>query len=133
MSQAKIHHTRNRGGRDSRNETRSTGIRVPAWNLIQDKVAPVFPTFVAIRTDPKPGEFLRDFWCVQETGNWSRDIATGRAHARDALRFLREERASHVLNWIASEMIQKRRFGPIEVGFFHELGALVLRTGRAPR
>ena len=46
---------------------------------------------------------------------------------------MREERAPHVLNWIASEMIHKRHFGPIEVGFFHELGVLVLRTGRAPR
>ena len=93
----------------------------------------VFPVFVSTRQDPKPGEFVRDFWCVQETGNWSRDVATGRAHARDVLRFMQEERAPHVLNWITSEMIHKRHFGPIEVGFFHELGVLVLRAGRTPR
>ena len=90
----------------------------------------MLPAFVATRQDPRPGEFLRDFWCIQETGNWSRDVATGRAHARDALRFLREERAPHVLNWIASEMIRKCHFRPVEVGFFHELGLLVFRTGR---
>jgi hypothetical protein len=93
----------------------------------------MLPTFVAVRMDPRPGEFLRDFWSVKESGNWSRDIATGRAHAREALRFMHEERASHVLNWIASEMIQKRHFGPIEVGFFHELGTIMLRTGRGRR
>jgi hypothetical protein len=82
---------------------------------------------------PEPGEFLRDFWSVQESGNWSRDIATGRAHARDTLRFISEKRAPHALNWIASEMIQKRHFGPVEVGFFHELGTILLRTGRAVR
>jgi hypothetical protein len=46
---------------------------------------------------------------------------------------MREERMPHVLNWIVSEMIHKRHFGPIEVGFFHELGAIVLRTRRAAR
>ena len=55
---------------------------------------------------------------------------TGRIHARDAIRFMREERAAHALNWIVSDMIRKRRFGPVEVGFFHELGALVLRTDK---
>ena len=29
-----------------------------------------------------------------------------------------------------ADMIGKRRFGPLEVGFFHEIGALVLRTKR---
>ena len=93
----------------------------------------MFPAFVATRQDPRPGEFLRDFWSVQDTGNWSRDVATGCAHARDALRFMREERAPHVLNWIASEMIRKHHFGPVEVGFFHELGTLILGTRRVPR
>ncbi len=106
----------------------STNVRDRARHRDQRPVT--FPTFVTMRQDPKPGEFLRDFWSVQETGNWSRDVTTGRDHARDALRFMREERTPHVLNWIASDMIQKRRFGPIEVGFFAEFGALVLRTGR---
>jgi hypothetical protein len=58
---------------------------------------------------------------------------TGRIHARDAIRFMREERAAHALNWIVSDMIRKRRFGPVEVGFFHELGTTILRAGRGHR
>jgi len=88
----------------------------------------VLPAFVAARPDPKPGEFLRDFWCADESGDWSRDVVRGRIHARDAMRFMRAERAPHVLNWIVSDMLRKHRFGPVEVGFFHELGALVVRT-----
>ncbi len=60
-------------------------------------------------------------------------LAIGCTRARDALRLMFKPRAPHVLNWIASEMIQKRHFGPIEVAFFHELGAVVLRTGRVVR
>ena len=90
----------------------------------------VLPAFVDRRQDPRPGEFLSDYWAVNETGDWERDVEIGNAHARDAVRFIRAERAPHVLNWIASEMVHKRRFGPIEVGFFHEIGALIVRTRR---
>ena len=90
----------------------------------------VLPAFVARRQGPKLGESLQDYWAENETGDWERDVKTGSAHARDAIRFIREERVSHLLNWIAAEMIGKRRYGPLEVGFFHEIGALVLRTRR---
>ena len=90
----------------------------------------VLPAFVARRSDPKLGESLRDYWAVSETGDWERDVETGCLHARDAMRYLREERAPHILTWIASEMIHKGRFGPVEVGFFHEIGALIVRTRR---
>ena len=90
----------------------------------------VLPTFVARRTDPRPGESLRDYWAVSETGDWERDVETGCAYTREAMRFLREERAPHMLTWIASDMIGKRHVGPIEVGFFHEIGALIVRTKR---
>src|ERR671929_1282453 len=125
MSQAKSHHTRIGRGRHSTKERSSTDVcpREP-----MDDCPLVLPAFVAARRDPKPGEFHRDFWCVDESGDWSRDVVTGRIHARDAIRFMREERAPHVLNWIVSDMMRKCRFGPVEVGFFHELGALVLRT-----
>ena len=90
----------------------------------------VLPAFIARRADPRAGESLRDYWAVSETGGWERDVETGCAHAREAMRFLRQERAPHLLTWIASDMIHKRHFGPVEVGFFHELGALIVRTRR---
>jgi len=46
---------------------------------------------------------------------------------------MREEGVPHVLNWIALDMVRKSYFGPIEVGFFHELGTYVLRTGKGRR
>ena len=110
-----------------------SGTRFNARSCHESCPAPLaLPSFVALRQDPRPGEFLRDYWSVSETGNWSRDVALGRAHAREAVRFMREERAPHVLNWIASEIIRKRHFGPVEVGFFQELGALVLRAKQLP-
>ena len=90
----------------------------------------VLPAFVAARRNPRPGEALRDFWCADESGDWARDVVTGRIHAQDAMRFMREERTPHPLNWIVADMMRKGRFGPLEVGFFQELGALVLRAER---
>ena len=98
--------------------------------VLRERRPLVLPAFVGRRQDPRPGEFLSDYWAVSETGNWEHDVEIGTAHARDAVRFIRAERAPHVLNWIASEMVHKRRFGPVEVGFFHEIGALVVRTRR---
>src|SRR5829696_7828251 len=97
---------------------------------IVDRRSLVLPAFVGRREDPRPGEFLSDYWAVSEAGDWERDVEIGNAHGRDAIRFIREERAPHILNWIASEMVYKRHFGPVEIGFFHEIGALVVRTRR---
>ena len=90
----------------------------------------LLPAFVTRRTEPKLGESLWDYWAASETGDWERDVEIGCAHARDAIHFIRAERAPHLLNWIASEMIHKGHFGPVEVGFFNELGALIVRTRR---
>jgi hypothetical protein len=98
--------------------------------VLHSSHSPVLPAFVGRRQDPGPGESLCDYWAVAETGDWERDVATGSAHARDSIRFIRQEKVSHLLNWIAAEMIGKGRFGSVEIGFFHEIGALVLRTKR---
>ena len=125
MSQARAHHNRNKRGRHRLGEPSSTDTRSMAC---VDNRPLVLPAFVAARRDPGPGEFLRDFWCTDESGDWSRDVVTGRIHARDAIRFIQVERTPHVLNWIVADMMRKRRFGPLEIGFFQELGAVVLRV-----
>src|SRR5688572_10128921 len=103
----------------------STAVIGTLWRINRGSRPLVLPDFVARRADPKLGESLRDYWAVTETGDWERDVETGCAHARDATRFLRDERAPHILAWIAEEIVHKARFGPVEVGFFHEIGALI--------
>lgn len=132
MSQATNEITRNPHERSTPDFSGAKSPRKMQAATVGSKQPPAYPAFVAVRRSPGPGEFLRDFWVVSESGTWSRDVAAGRRHARAAIRFMREERAPHILNWIAADMVRKQHFGPIEVGFFHELGRALLEHAHRP-
>lgn len=59
----------------------------------------------------------QDYWPLPETGDWSADCATGRAAAADLCRVMYFQDATPLLGFVVKAMIEKGRFGGVEVGF----------------
>lgn len=68
----------------------------------------------------------KDLWAVQETGDTAADNATGREHALELVRYMRDNEAAPTLGHIVRAMVEKGRFGPIEIGFCQRIASAVL-------
>lgn len=64
----------------------------------------------------------RDYWPLPETGNWSDDCAAGRAAGADLLRVMAANELPPLLGIVMRAMVQKGRFGGVEVGFCQVIG-----------
>jgi hypothetical protein len=64
----------------------------------------------------------RSYWAIEETADYVKDCAKGRALARDLLHDMRRTGDTHALNWALADMIRAGRFSGVEAGFCSELG-----------
>lgn len=84
-------------------------------NVVKLKGQSVLP-FADLQAHP------RQWWKVEETGDWAEDNATGRHYAVLMVRYMRAHQAQPALAYVISAMIEHRSdkekpLGPIEVGF----------------
>lgn len=88
----------------------------------------------AVRNSTKPDPitdlpFVRDaepgsktdgqlcYWHIAETGDWGLDCELGEALARRALSYMRETDYEALLSKVVAGMIDRNKFGGVEVGF----------------
>jgi hypothetical protein len=81
---------------------------------------------------PKPGQIPRDFWVVEETGDWDADNKIGEKLARECLQEMRQTQDPHGISHAVSGMIEHGRHGGIEVGFLFAIGWWLMK-GTGPR
>lgn len=78
--------------------------------------------FVAMREQPKVGEFPRCFWTAKPSGDWDADNRFGHTFARQALEAMRDDRFPGLLAWIVADMMKRKKFDAVMVGFLHGIG-----------
>jgi hypothetical protein len=87
--------------------------------------------FVKLRPNDQPMWRPESFWHVRATGNWERDMQTGRKYARQAIAAMKLDRNSTLISLILQDIIKqsleeaantgRRRHGPIVLGFLAEV------------
>jgi len=74
----------------------------------------------------------KDYWCPQdETGDWGKDNAVGRAYARALVDATDDEELPLVFGRVMQAIIAKGHCGGIATGFFFALGGMIAQ-GRYP-
>lgn len=76
-----------------------------------------------VRTDSGP-----DFWHVSPTGDYATDCQKGRDLAAELQRHMYFGSSPILLKSVAEAIVRKGQFGPIEIGFFHEIGEALLAS-----
>jgi hypothetical protein len=76
-------------------------------------------SFIGTRKPTKDNPSPRDFWIIAETGDWAADNDIGRAAAIELARDMTASDFPPLLGYVVSSMIEKGRFGGVEVGFLH--------------
>ena len=66
-----------------------------------------------------------------ESGNYRLDNDRGKQFARDLMQRMSEQEAPFMLGSVAKAIAEKGCFGGIEIGFFHEIAATLLRAQAA--
>jgi hypothetical protein len=84
--------------------------------------------FVAERKPTKNDPTPVDFWKIEETGSWNQDCQIGKRAAVAAARYMLDRGYSPLLGSIVQSMIQKGRFGGVEVGFLEYFGEHAMRS-----
>ena len=70
-------------------------------------------------------------WATQPSGDWSADVATGKAHADALLVYMRDENDPSVLPFITRAIGESGRWAGIEVGFFHRMAEAAINGGQS--
>ena len=78
---------------------------------------------------PEPDGLGRDYWVVEETGDYALDNELGERLAVECANSMREMRDPHLLLQCVRSMAQHGRFGGVEVGFLFSFGWWVMRGG----
>jgi hypothetical protein len=65
-------------------------------------------------------------WDVVETGDWGKDNRVGRELAAATVARMRENDAPHELGHLMKSLIEKGRYGGVEVGFFLAIALLAM-------
>jgi hypothetical protein len=74
------------------------------------------------------GRMPRDFWVVEETGDWSADNKIGEAYAQELLQVMRASKDPNILGLCVKDMIAHGRFGGVECGFMFAFSSWAMRT-----
>ena len=83
----------------------------------------------ASKEERAAGANPRCFWSVAPTGVYSADCATGAEYAALAADYMVAAQSSHLLPWVAIDMISMRRpHSGIEVGFLSAVGRLAVQA-----
>ena len=87
--------------------------------------------FVKLRANDQPMWRPESFWNVRPTGNWERDLETGRKYARQAIAAMKLDQNSTLISLILQDIIKhsleeaaktgRRRHGPMVLGFLAEV------------
>jgi hypothetical protein len=87
--------------------------------------------FVKLKDNDQPMWRPESFWHVRPTGNWERDVQTGRKYARLAIAAMKADRNSNLISLIIQDIIKdsvkqatktgSRRHGPTVLGFLAEI------------
>ncbi|MEQ1755273.1 MAG: hypothetical protein ABL973_14205 [Micropepsaceae bacterium] len=67
----------------------------------------------------KINPFPRDFWKIEETGDWGTDNDIGKKAAIELAKYMTVKDMSPILGSVVMSMIEKGRYGGVEVGFLH--------------
>jgi len=78
--------------------------------------------FVAMSERPKAGEFPLCFWTAETSRDWDADYRRGQAYGRQALEAIAKDRFPGLLIHIVAEMMKRRKYDIIMIGFFQALG-----------
>ena len=67
-----------------------------------------------------------NMWAVTETGDWTVDTRTGAKYASELTAFMEEDPCRvPMLGHVIRDMVQRGKFGAIEIGFCHHLSAIL--------
>ncbi|MGF7175872.1 hypothetical protein [Azospirillum doebereinerae] len=84
--------------------------------------------FVATRPARGSQPFPRDFWAVDvASDSYLQECERGEAFAQLALDHMRRQDAAPLLAWIVNDMLDKGRFGGVEIGFLRVFAAAAMR------
>lgn len=74
----------------------------------------------------------RSMWAPSETGKWSDDNRKGAHYASELIDFIKEAPArTPMLGHVVRDMVQRGKFGAVEVGFFHLVSATLANPQRS--
>jgi len=62
-----------------------------------------------------------DFWSIDPSGDYEADCRQGRAAALELSRFVFFGEVPTILGSVARAIVQKGRFGGLEIGFFQQI------------
>lgn len=82
----------------------------------------------AFKALPFVGE--QTFWSVEETGDWSEDNAIGREYGRQVVDTMQALDAPILLGRVIESMVERGKYGGIEVGFLAYIGAAAATAAR---
>jgi hypothetical protein len=83
-------------------------------------------------TETASDELTRGRWSVAETGQWNRDNERGEKLANECVDYMiRHDNYLPLLSDVIHDMVDKGRFGGVEVGFMHQIAALAIRGARS--
>lgn len=84
--------------------------------------------FVANRSARGSRRISRDFWAVDvASDSYIQECERGEAFARLALDHMRRQDAAPLLAWIVCDMLDKGRFGGVEIGFLRVFAVAAMR------
>jgi hypothetical protein len=67
-----------------------------------------------------------DYWHGDDRADWSDGCSEGRRRASDLMNFMSNEGDPSLLGRVGNAIVRSGRYGSIETGFFHQIGARVI-------
>jgi hypothetical protein len=87
-------------------------------------------SFIGTRKPTKDNIAKRDFWVIPETGDYGVDNGIGHRAAFELVEYMKSagDGSQFMLGSVVESMIEKGRFGGVEVGFLQVFGELAAKA-----
>ena len=76
------------------------------------------------------GHNRRVYWTVEPSGDWGKDLNTGRSYGRAAIEFMRKYGRYWLLGFVVQDMIMRRKWGTVEQGFLDAIQSDMEETAK---